>query len=126
MSEKQPIPKPRVIIEQQPDGSLIMESYINGSRKRIELQLGFEAFEIKDELRTQAKAIASYAERERERIAEAANKRHNQAWRYVATNHGVEFANRTVNGVKSNKLNAKVNAKEKPEQQSIKEMLALL
>jgi hypothetical protein len=123
-----PAPKPRVIVELQPDGTLVMEYYTNGQRSRDTLTLGFEAFEIKDQLRNQAQHLATAAERKAAALAEAASRRHNQAWRYVATNHGIEFANRTVNGVNSSKLNARVDAKPKPSdnQPTIKQMLDLL
>ena len=119
-------PKPRIIVELQPDGSLVMESYVDGNRKRLELQLGFEAFEIKEELRTIARRNLAQAERKAAAKREMENKRHSQVWRYVAENHGVGFANRTVNGTKSSKLHAKVDEKPQKANPTVKEMLALL
>lgn len=121
-----PPPKPRVIVEQQPDGTLVCEYYINGARSRDVLNLGFEAFEIKEALRTQAKAIAKQIERELEKKREEEHNRHNRVWQGVARNHGIGFANRTVNGINSLKLNAKVNEKEKPVQITAKQMIDLL
>jgi hypothetical protein len=103
-----------------------MEYYTNGQRTRETLTLGFEAFEIKEQLRIQAKNHASAAERKAAQLEEQANRRHNQAWRYVATNHGIEFANRTVNGTNSSKINARKDATEPKPQPSIQDMLSLL
>jgi hypothetical protein len=101
---------PRIIVEQQPDGSLIAEFYINGARTRQTLTFGFESFEIKEALGEQARANAAAAAREAAREAQAERERHNRVWNYVASSHGIGFANRTVNGTSSLKRNARVDA----------------
>jgi hypothetical protein len=101
---------PRIIVEQQPDGSIVAEFYINGARSRQTLTLGFEAFEIKAALADQARANAAAAAREAERAQAQERERHNRVWNYVASSHGIGFANRTVNGTSSLKRNARVDA----------------
>lgn len=90
------IAKPRIIIEAQPDGSLVLESYINGQRSRELLTRGFEMIAIKDELARQARAIENAAEEKRLRQEREEASRHRRVWTGVAENHGIGFANRTV------------------------------
>lgn len=122
---------PRVIIELQVDGSLMVESYVNGMRSKLPLNFGFEAFEIREALAHIKRQRAEYAKQQIEKAEAAAKARHGQVWRYVAEGHGIGFANRTVNGVSSLKRNAKVNTnisgeKKKPISAEIKDMLDLL
>jgi hypothetical protein len=117
---------PRVVIEQQPDGSLVMESYINGARHRELINKGFEAFEIREALAVQASAIIAAQERKLAQLAEETRNLHNRVWRTTAERHGIGFANRTVNGVASLKQNAKKDEKTKPDQPTIKELLSLI
>lgn len=126
MSETKTTPRPRIIVELQTDGTLIAECYLNGSRLRENLNRGFELFEIKEMLVRIDNNIKSAAERKAEALAEKEKARHGTVWRYVAENHGVGFANRTVNGVNSLKRNAKVEAKAKKPNPELKEMLSLL
>lgn len=95
-------PKPRIILEMQPDGTLIVESYTNGARSRETLYRGFEMVAIMDELNRQKTLIESAAERkavEQERREAAL---HRRVWHGVAggtstsRGHGVAFANKTV------------------------------
>lgn len=117
---------PRVIIELQPDGSLMVESYVNGSRTKLPLTFGFEAFEIREALAHIKRQRAEYAKLQAEKAVAAEKARHGQVWRYVAENHGIGFANRTVNGVKSLKRNAKVEQKQKQPSASVKAMIDLI
>lgn len=104
-----------------------MESYINGARHREVLNKGFEAFEIREALGVQARAIIAAQERKIAALEAEAKGRHNQVWRTTAERHGIGFANRTING---NAMGQNTRPKEKPqgkpEQQTIKELLSLL
>ena len=126
MAESNAKPKPRLIVEQQDDGTLVIEIYVNGSRSRRTVTFGFEAFEIKEALAEQKRAIDAQAARKARELEEAAQRRHNQVWSYVAQNHGVGFANKTVNGVNSLAQRARVDQKERPEQPTLKAMLDLI
>lgn len=117
---------PRVIIELQADGTLMVESYVNGMRSKLPLTFGFEAFEIREALAHIKRQRAAYAQQQAEKALAAEKARHGQVWRYVAENHGIGFANRTVNGVKSLKRNAKVSQKEKPTSSTVKAMIDLI
>jgi hypothetical protein len=120
-------PKPRLIVEQQDDGTLVLELYINGSRSRRNVTFGFEAFEIKEALAEQKRSIEAQAARKAQELELAAQRRHSQVWSYVAQNHGVGFANKTVNGVSSLKLRARVDGKPTAsDQPTLKQMLDLI
>jgi hypothetical protein len=97
MSDHTP-PKPRLIVEQQSDGTLTIEYYINGARSKETLNRGFELYDIVEALAMQRNAMQRQAEAKAERDAHAERQRHRQVWQYVAENHGVGFANKTVGG----------------------------
>jgi hypothetical protein len=57
--------KARVIIELQPDGTLVMETYTNGMRERTALQVGYEMHEMQEALSRKQREIDTSAERKR-------------------------------------------------------------
>lgn len=126
MSDTTIIHRPRVIVELKPDGTLVLEQYLDGQRQQMPLPLGFELFEIREALRAQVRRHESAQERKARAKEEAETRRHSQVWRYVAENHGIGFANRTINGVASSKMHAKVDEKAKKPSPTLKEALSLL
>lgn len=114
---------PRVIIELQPDGSMILEQYINGARSRDQV---WSIEGIKWALDIQQRSIMAQAERnEAKRLAEIES-RHNRVYKWTAESHGVQFANRVINGKSSTKLRARVDEPKKkvPVPVSVADVLA--
>ena len=112
-------PKPRLILEQAPDGRLSLETYTDGNRIRMDLTPGFEMIEIREELKRQANSIAAALERKANREQELIYQRHVRVWKGVAngieggsTGHGVAFANRTVGKINLNARQAELKALE--------------
>lgn len=60
-----PDPRPRIILEQQTDGTLVMETYTNGQRERTELMHGQELSEMLDALARKQRELDASAERKR-------------------------------------------------------------
>jgi len=95
---------PRLVLEQQPDGSLIIESYLNGMRHREVLDKGFELYTMLENLAEQKRAIESKEERARLRREQEEKSRHRRVWTGVAygtdtsRGHGAAFADKTING----------------------------
>jgi hypothetical protein len=110
---------PRIILEQQADGTIVMETYLDGARSRFPLAKGLEIIEIREELRQQASRIASAAERKALREAELEAAKHRRVWTNVAygeyggsRGHGAEFANRTVGKINLNPVSNPTVTKE--------------
>ena len=98
--------QPRVAIDLLPDGSYRLE-YSIGPYRHQEI-IENVPWQVKDALRAQviANENARALAQARKEQYEAETKR--RVWRTTAGNHGIEFANRVVNGVKSSKINARV------------------
>jgi hypothetical protein len=116
-------PRPRVILEQQDDGSLVLEYYINGNRTRETLSRGFEMIAVRDALAFQARDIVAAAERKQIMHDIEAAARHRRVWQIAAsrTNQGVEFANRVIGPI-----NGHTHAAKSPKPDAIQSSEALL
>lgn len=95
-------PKPRVIVELQDDGSIVIESYHQGSRSRDHVSRYFAGNALLDALDYQKRLIDNAAEEKRLRQEREEAKRHRRVWTGVAygtstsRGHGIAFANKTV------------------------------
>lgn len=86
--------RPRVIIELQPDGTFVLETYINGARSRYNISPAFQ--EVAHALFEKLKEINNAEERAAARKLKEAEARHKRVWTNVAADHGTHFANQTV------------------------------
>lgn len=95
-------PKPRVIVELQDDGSIVIESYHQGSRSRDHVAAYFCEVAVMDALRLQKRLLDNAAEAKRLRQEKEEAARHRRVWWGVAAGtgqsrgHGIAFANKTV------------------------------
>lgn len=96
-------PRPRIIIEMQDDGTLVIESYTNGQRSREVTYRGFEMVAIREELDRQRRQIDNAAEEKRLRLEREEAARHRRVWNQTAFGHannsrgfGIAFANKTI------------------------------
>lgn len=104
MSETLPAkPKPRIIVELQDDGSIIIESYHQGSRFRDHVSRYFTGNAVLDALSHQKNLLDNAAEEKRIRQEREEAARHRRVWNNVAFGHsnnsrgfGIAFANKTV------------------------------
>ena len=94
--------KPRLIVEMQPDGSLSVETIINGARLQEPLTDGYEIVTIRQILGDMRRAIEAEAARKTALREAEENARHRKVWRNVAygidgsRGHGSAFADKTV------------------------------
>ena len=118
--------QPRVCIDLLPDGSLRLDYSIGPYRHQEILNKGWEMSTIMEALQAQASANAKQREdaANHEKQLEAERRRRN--WRNTAINHGIEFANKTINGVNSSKQHARVDEKTKSQVKAEKEQFLSL
>jgi HD superfamily phosphodiesterase len=88
-------------VELQPDGSLRVETVINGQRLQEPLSDGYEIITIRAILHDMKRSIDAEKERKAAILAAEENSRHRRVWRNVAADHGELFANKTVGRVAS-------------------------
>ena len=97
MTASAPISPPRIVLELAPDGTIVVEQYLNGSRRREALH-GDILHEIMLCLAEQKAEQNRQAARKAEKAALADASLHRKVYFETAYRHGVEFAERTVNG----------------------------
>lgn len=91
--------RPRVVVEQQPDGTFVVESYINGARHREPCDAGHDLlYVLRTEIDRQTRLIADKAEAAQLRKERAEDALHRKVWRIAAATpgQGKQFANRTI------------------------------
>ena len=99
--------KPRLIVELQSDGSLSVETIINGARLQEPLTDGYEITTIRQILGDMRRSIEAEAARKAALREEEENRRHRRVWRNVAygidgsRGHGASFADKTVGKMRS-------------------------
>jgi hypothetical protein len=91
-----PARAPRVIVELAPDGTWIIEHYINGARSRIHVPRGMEAIEVRDCLAEQRRDIERQAAAAAERKAREEASRHSRVYNTARVDHGTYFADRFI------------------------------
>lgn len=99
--------RPQVTIFQEQDGTWKMEYMLKGFRHVVEVNPSLLIFEVKEAFADMVRYRDHMIEDAMRRKAEAELNTARKAYRYVATNHGIEFANRTVKGLNSSKYGAK-------------------
>ena len=89
--------KPRIVVELLADGSIAIEQWINGSRKR-ETYAEISAYDIRAALAEQKAFIENAAERKAQAQAKAEAELHRKVWRISASTpgQGVAFANKMI------------------------------
>jgi hypothetical protein len=94
----QEIPKPRIILELQEDGSYSIISFINGAQVRETIQPGLLEFQVRDALAQQANRHRNAAERKLRADAAKADQLHRKVWSVSAASRGQgeAFANRVI------------------------------
>lgn len=88
--------KPRIVVEQLPNGTIAIESYINGARKRIISAPGLELNDIRTALEEQRAAHEAQVERAAEAAKAALRAKHIKNWDITATRHGTGFADSKI------------------------------
>jgi hypothetical protein len=88
---------------------MVLEQYINGARSRDQV---WSIEGIKWALDIQNRSIMAQAERNEAKKQAEIESRHNRVYKWTAESHGVQFANRVINGRSSAKLRARVNETE--------------
>jgi hypothetical protein len=86
--------QPRVIVERGAEGTLILECYENGQRKRLTLTPGSELYEIRSELVRQSEQLTAKRKREQELADEKRTSLHNHNLNYIRRSYGDVFAQR--------------------------------
>lgn len=109
MSETQTTAKPRIILEQQDDGTIVIEHYINGARTRVPVAQGMLNWEIAGALGEQRNNLMAQRERQEAKRKQEEIDRHNRVYTWTAEAHGVAFANRTV-GIAKTRIEQKPKA----------------
>ena len=89
---------PRLVLELQPDGSLIAEFWLAGSRERRPISLDCEIFDIREALNDIKRRQRSEHELAAERERKAQIARHNRVWLHAAESHGQgpEWADKVI------------------------------
>jgi hypothetical protein len=88
--------KPRIVIELQDDGALVMEQWLNGSRRRTPIDRGWEVFQIKAMLDDQKAQLERDRAHKVAQQTQAAVDLHRKVYFHTRYNHGEAFADRTV------------------------------
>lgn len=102
MSDVTQVIRPRIIVELQPDGTFVLETYTNGARTRTVPFAGDEWYEIKQALRAKQNEINDNEARKIARKAKEDNLRHRKVWKDVAYGttttrpYGEHYANKTI------------------------------
>lgn len=105
MANLQETPKPRIVLELQPDGSYTIISFVNGSQVSEAIQPGGLIHQVRDALQEQRNRHTNAAARAARLAAERADKLHKQVWQISAATpgQGVAFANRVIGPIPVNK-----------------------
>lgn len=91
-------PKPRIVIEQNDDGTWDIISFINGAQVRERIQVFQMEYQVRDALAEQANRHRNLAERAQRRAQDEAAKLHRKVWQISAATpgQGTAFANRVI------------------------------